>query len=101
VKDMARWRRSDDASHIYTRLSPFHPQARQFVYEIYEEVRQNICNFDGLLFHDDGILSDFEDVSPLALAYGKQVWNVSDNFNRLRATSKEADLNGLNAKRNC
>jgi biofilm PGA synthesis lipoprotein PgaB len=83
------WRdgKADDASHIYTRLSPFHPQARQFVYEIYEDLAK-YCNFDGLLFHDDGILSDFEDVSPLALAYGKQVWNVSDNFNKLHATSK-------------
>jgi len=75
------------ASHIYTRLSPFNAEARQFVAEIYEDLSK-YCNFDGVLFHDDGILSDFEDVSPAALAYGKQVWGISDDVNKLRATSK-------------
>ncbi len=75
------------SSHIYTRLSPFNSDARQFVAEIYEDLGK-YCNFDGVLFHDDGILSDFEDVSPIALAYGKQVWGISDDVNKLRATSK-------------
>ncbi|MFI3122638.1 MAG: poly-beta-1,6-N-acetyl-D-glucosamine N-deacetylase PgaB, partial [Methylococcales bacterium] len=83
------WRdgKAQTSSHIYTRLSPFNPEARQFVAEIYEDLSK-YCNFDGVLFHDDGILSDFEDVSPTALAYGKQVWGVSDDVNKLRATSK-------------
>ncbi len=75
------------SSHIYTRLSPFNQEARQYVAEIYEDLGK-YCNFDGILFHDDGILSDFEDVSPAALAYGKQVWGISDDFNKLHATSK-------------
>lgn len=75
------------SSHIYTRLSPFNQDARQFVAEIYEDLGK-YCNFDGVLFHDDGILSDFEDVSPTALAYGKQVWGISDDVMKLRATSK-------------
>ncbi len=75
------------SSHIYTRLSPFNQDARQFVAEIYEDLGK-YCNFDGVLFHDDGILSDFEDASPAALAYGKQVWGISDDVTKLRATSK-------------
>lgn len=75
------------SSHIYTRLSPFNADARQFVAEIYEDLGK-YCNFDGVLFHDDGILSDFEDASPIALAYGKQVWGISDDINKLRATSQ-------------
>ncbi len=76
-----------ESSHVYTRLSPFNPAARQFVAEIYEDLGK-YCNFDGILFHDDGILSDFEDASPMALAYGKQVWGISDDINKLRETSK-------------
>ena len=79
--------KAQTSSHIYTRLSPFNPQARQFVAEIYEDLGK-YCNFDGVLFHDDGILSDFEDASPAALAYGKQAWGISDDMTKLRATSK-------------
>ena len=83
------WRdgKAQESTHIYKRLSPFNSEARQFVAEIYEDLSK-YCNFDGILFHDDGILSDFEDVSPKALAYGKQVWGISDDVNQLRATSK-------------
>ena len=74
------------SSHIYTRLSPFNPEARQYVAEIYEDLAKQ-CNFDGILFHDDGILSDYEDVSPLALSYAKEVWGLPDQFEQLHATS--------------
>ena len=84
------WRdsKAQTSRHIYTRLSPFNSQARQFVAEIYEDLAKH-CSFDGVLFHDDGILSDFEDVSPAALTYGKQVWGLSDNFNTLHSTAKK------------
>jgi biofilm PGA synthesis lipoprotein PgaB len=83
------WRdgEAQKASHIYTRLSPFNPEARQYAAEIYEDLAKH-CNFDGILFHDDGILSDYEDVSPLALAYAKEVWGLPDQFEQLHATSK-------------
>ena len=82
------WRdgKAQKPSHIYTRLSPFNPEARQYVAEIYEDLAK-YCNFDGILFHDDGILSDYEDVSPLALAYGKEVWGLPDQFEKLHANS--------------
>ncbi len=83
------WRdnKAQKSSHIYTRLSPFNPEARQYIAEIYEDLAIH-CNFDGLLFHDDGILSDYEDVSPLALTYSKDVWGLSDQFEQLHKTSK-------------
>ncbi len=77
--------KAQKSRHIYTRLSPFQPEARQFVAEIYEDLAK-YCNFDGMLFHDDGILSDYEDVSPLALNYTKSVWGLPDQFEQLHAT---------------
>ncbi len=50
------------------RLSPFNPQARERIAEVYEDLA-TYSNFDGVLFHDDGRLSDFEDFSEAALAH--------------------------------
>ena len=50
----------------YQRLSPFDPKVRQMIGEIYEDLARNTA-IDGVLFHDDAILSDFEDASPEAL----------------------------------
>jgi biofilm PGA synthesis lipoprotein PgaB len=82
------WRdgKAQKSSHVYTRLSPFNPEARQYVGEIYEDLAK-YCNFDGILFHDDGILSDYEDVSPLALGFTKEAWGLPDQFEKLHATS--------------
>ena len=74
-------------SHTYTRLSPFNPEARQYIAEIYEDLA-TYCNFDGILFHDDGILSDYEDASSLALEYGKHVWGLPEQFESLHKTSE-------------
>ncbi|MEQ1531354.1 MAG: poly-beta-1,6-N-acetyl-D-glucosamine N-deacetylase PgaB, partial [Methylococcales bacterium] len=82
------WRdgKAQKSSHIYTRLSPFQAPARQFIAEIYEDLAKH-CNFDGILFHDDGILSDFEDVSAPALSYSREVWGLPDQFDKLHATA--------------
>lgn len=71
--------------HIYTRLSPFNPAARKWVGDIYEDLAIHAI-FDGILFHDDGILSDYEDASPAALAYGHKHWGLPADFNTLHAT---------------
>jgi biofilm PGA synthesis lipoprotein PgaB len=56
----------------YIRLSPYSPKARQAIKEIYQDIAKS-TPFDGLLFHDDVTLSDYEDASPQALAaYAKQ-----------------------------
>jgi biofilm PGA synthesis lipoprotein PgaB len=59
--------RPDRLNMGYLRLSPFSARARQAVREIYEDLARS-AQFEGLLFHDDLTLSDFEDASPFALA---------------------------------
>ena len=51
----------------YRRVSPFDPEARRKILMLYEDLARN-APFEGLLFHDDAMLSDFEDASPPALA---------------------------------
>ena len=50
----------------YQRLSPFDPAVRQRIGALYEDLAAHAA-FEGLLFHDDAVLSDFEDASPDAL----------------------------------
>lgn len=50
----------------YRRLSPFDPEVRQAITEIYEDLAKSSL-FDGILFHDDALLTDYEDVSAPAL----------------------------------
>ncbi|WP_397438805.1 poly-beta-1,6-N-acetyl-D-glucosamine N-deacetylase PgaB [Pseudomonas chlororaphis] len=50
----------------YRRLSPFDPKVRRIIGEIYEDVAR-LTSVDGILYHDDAVLSDFEDASPAAL----------------------------------
>lgn len=50
----------------YQRLSPFHPGNRQAIGQLYEDLSAH-AEFDGVLFHDDALLSDFEDAGPDAL----------------------------------
>jgi biofilm PGA synthesis lipoprotein PgaB len=55
----------------YRRVSPFDPEARLKVLTLYEDLARH-ARFDGLLFHDDAVLSDFEDASvPALAAYGR------------------------------
>lgn len=56
---------------LYARLSPFDPTVRQTINEIYQDLAQHAL-FDGLLFHDDAMLGDYEDVSPPAMAAYQQ-----------------------------
>ena len=83
------WRdgKAQKSNHIYSRLSVFHPEARHIVTEIYEDLGR-YCNIDGILFHNDGILSDHEDVSPVALSFGRDVWGLPVQFEKLHATPK-------------
>ncbi|CAB3708816.1 poly-beta-1,6-N-acetyl-D-glucosamine N-deacetylase PgaB [Achromobacter denitrificans] len=55
----------------YRRLSPFDPVARQRIGDLYEDLARYTL-FDGVLFHDDAVLGDFEDASPGALAAYRQ-----------------------------
>lgn len=51
----------------YRRVSPFDAGGRQKILALYEDLAR-AAPFEGLLFHDDALLSDFEDASPAALA---------------------------------
>lgn len=67
----------------YQRLSPFDPEARKQITEIYEDLARS-ANFSGILYHDDALLSDFEDASPPALAAYRQA-GLPDSIPALRA----------------
>ncbi len=45
---------------------------RQQITDIYEDLARH-ASFSGILFHDDAVLTDFEDVSPKAVAAGGRV----------------------------
>ncbi|MFG0589320.1 poly-beta-1,6-N-acetyl-D-glucosamine N-deacetylase PgaB [Acinetobacter sp. YQ_14] len=74
-KDLVETQQAKTGEHLnmgYIRLSPFSPDARQTIKEIYQDLAKS-TPFDGLLFHDDVTLSDYEDASSDALAaYAKQ-----------------------------
>jgi len=53
------------------RLSPFHPDARRIIREIYEDLA-TFADFDGVLLHDDGRLNEFEDASAAAMTAYRQ-----------------------------
>lgn len=70
VPRVAAWspdsgRAAVDRQH-YVRLSPWSPVARQRINDIYEDLARH-ASFHGILFHDDAMLTDFEDASPDAL----------------------------------
>lgn len=52
----------------YRRLSPFNAKARTVIGEIYHDLAKS-SRFQGLLFHDDAYLGDFEDFHPDALKW--------------------------------
>jgi len=59
----------------YRRLSPFNAKARQAILEIYEDLGR-YAEVEGLLFHDDGYLNDFEDANPAALTWYREHWQL-------------------------
>lgn len=67
----------------YQRLSLFSSETQQVVGEIYQDLAKH-NHFAGILFHDDGFLSDFEDVSPAALNYAQQHWGLPGNYQQIK-----------------
>ncbi|HSR65773.1 MAG TPA: poly-beta-1,6-N-acetyl-D-glucosamine N-deacetylase PgaB [Xanthomonadaceae bacterium] len=78
------------ANHLamgYPRLSPFSPRARAAIRDIYEDLGR-CCTIDGILFHDDVTLSDYEDGSAWALrAY--RGWGLPASVAAIRADPAE------------
>ncbi len=78
---------SDRPGHLnmgYRRLSIFSPRARQAIREIYEDLSRS-APFDGVLFHDDATLSDYEDASSFALAAYRD-WGLPGSVEQIRAS---------------
>ncbi|NNH39714.1 poly-beta-1,6-N-acetyl-D-glucosamine N-deacetylase PgaB [Acinetobacter terrae] len=67
--DVVETQQTEDSEHLnmgYRRLSPFSPDARKTISGIYQDLAKSVP-FNGILFHDDTTLSDYEDASPEAL----------------------------------
>ncbi len=79
-----------DPTHLnmgYPRLSPFSPKARKVIKEIYEDLAKSVY-IDGILFHDDVTLSDFEDDSDAAHKQYKK-WGLAPSVTQIRADKKQ------------
>jgi len=79
-----------DPTHLnmgYPRLSPFSPKARKVIQEVYEDLAKSVY-IDGVLFHDDVTLSDFEDDSKFAHKYYKK-WGLAQSVTKIRADKKQ------------
>ncbi|MCG3200530.1 MAG: Poly-beta-1,6-N-acetyl-D-glucosamine N-deacetylase [Gammaproteobacteria bacterium] len=74
----------ESAANAYRRLSPFNVRARAIVREIYEDLAAH-AHFDGVLYHDDALLSDHEDVSPDALRVYRDAWRLPGPTAAIRA----------------
>ncbi len=68
----------------YRRLSPFNPQAQRFVGDIYEDLARQ-APIDGLIFHDDAYLSDYEDGSEWAMKTYRDNWKLPADIEAIRA----------------
>jgi biofilm PGA synthesis lipoprotein PgaB len=62
--------KAQDAKHNYRRLSFFNPKVKTIIGEIYEDLGKHV-NFDGILFHDDALLTDYEDAGNFAQIYAQ------------------------------
>jgi biofilm PGA synthesis lipoprotein PgaB len=79
-----------DQKHLnmgYPRLSPFSAKARTVIREIYEDLGKSSV-IDGVLFHDDMTLSDYEDDSLMAHAQYKK-WGLNESMEEIRNNRSE------------
>ena len=66
----------------YRRLSLFSPRARAAIGDIYEDLGR-YATFDGILFHDDSTLSDYEDASEFGQA-AYRAWGLPASVPEIR-----------------
>jgi biofilm PGA synthesis lipoprotein PgaB len=79
-----------DQRHLnmgYPRLSPFSSRARKVIREIYEDLAKSSV-IDGILFHDDVTLSDYEDDSVMAHAQYEK-WGFKSSIEEIRSDRSE------------
>ncbi len=66
----------------YRRLSPFSPRARQVIRDLYQDLAKS-TPIEGILFHDDVTLTDYEDASSFGLAQNK-AWGLPAKISDIR-----------------
>lgn len=79
-----------DPTHLnmgYPRLSPFSLKAQKVIKEIYTDLAKSTY-IDGIIFHDDVTLSDFEDDSHAARQHYKK-WGLASSVTKIRADKKQ------------
>ncbi|EDT40866.1 poly-beta-1,6-N-acetyl-D-glucosamine N-deacetylase PgaB [Burkholderia ambifaria] len=64
------------------RLSPFDPDARLMIQQIYEDLTKH-ASFSGILFSDDAVLDDYEDAGKHALRTYSQ-WGLPADIGKIR-----------------
>lgn len=91
ANDVVVTQQSGDSAHLnmgYKRLSPFSSDARKTIAGIYTDLAKSVP-FNGILFHDDTTLSDYEDASPQAMQAYASIGLPSD---LAAIRSNDADL---------
>lgn len=68
----------------YIRLSPFSTDARRVIHEIFQDLSR-YSSFDGIIYHDDITLNDFEDDSAFARAAYRE-WGLPDSVSAIRSS---------------
>ncbi len=74
----------------YDRLTPFDPEVRALIGDIYEDLGRHAM-IAGVLFHDDAMLGDDEDVSQQALRTYAD-WGLPGDIDAIKANPQWADL---------
>lgn len=69
---------------LHRRLSPFVAENRQMIAEIYEDLARQ-AHFAGVLFSDDGHLSDYEDAGTKAVQHYRDAWSLPASIDEIRA----------------
>lgn len=64
------------------RLSPFDPDARLMIQQVYEDLSKH-ASFSGILFSDDAVLDDYEDAGRHALRIYSQ-WGLPADVGKIR-----------------
>ena len=67
----------------YPRLTPFDPEVRQWVTELYKDLAKSAL-FDGIVFRDDATLGKYEDASSWALGYYSSEWGLPKSISEIR-----------------
>jgi biofilm PGA synthesis lipoprotein PgaB len=65
------------ATRPYVRLSPWNAQVRDQIRDIYQDLAR-YATFDGVLFHDDAVLTDYEDAGADAMAAWRATGHQDD-----------------------